>query len=633
MNTGASQPAGAARLLRLRLLPLLGALLVPLPRQVRAVGMVWAPLYDQFAQRSLESFQVRFFNHPDFPLGQGRNSTREKIRGSLDAAHQRGIRTLDIQFFLTRDLVQEDYGRAYADTDGSRPSAWDRSIPGFADATQDWLEAVAAFNHAHAADPFRVRLRVSAQATYLYYVYRTLKPYRTRLAKEIPGKNVRSRFRDLPLDPCFEKPLMGDSCRKTSSVPMDYYRSRNGDGALSPLVPNLANPPIRAAIAGWAKLAIDETEKLLGCDGAIQEVSLALDAGYESSLFIDDGGGVAAIGSKPYRADSDPENRMAFFRDREGYLKKTYQAFADAVHARRNLDGTPIMAGIFQQTHHLDGRSRGTFDLYGLLKGSGIDVLHHTHPPMPYDQCLMLAAFSASVAKRLGIAFDTEFSWAHFGGPGFLEWHQELLTPANAACFLQQAQAGIRYGASDLVYCNWAMHDILSPPADPAWKAIIGGKMGAPGGTARPDGFDGTQPFPPRARYAIYISDWGRMECEEAKVRKRYEQACDVHTYMDWFREFGLSGTLLSQGPLFTERIDILTDAMLLEAGMDLSGYEAVFLPKQTSGRVDGRVRRRLAGLTAGIKARFRVQTVSHQPANGTFKEWNDAVIEEPGIP
>jgi hypothetical protein len=443
-------------------LPFLGAALFAAASPGRKAELVWAPIMDQWTQSQLESFHRNPLGFPDFPPGQARAETRSKIARALAIVHGKGFRVIDIELPLSRAQLDPVYARAWPSGSADRPPLWDSTLAGLADCGEDWLRAVAAFNQSHSRDPFRLRIRIPAHARDLYGVYRTLKPYAARMpAEDWRAGKVRSRFPGLPLDPCFEIPDPSDPCFASSPVPGSYYRARGTRGAYSTTLANLANPAIRAAIAAYARLEIATARDLAGPGTVIEEASLALDAGWETSLFIDDDGGVAAFGDTVYAPDSSLEWKIAFYRARERHLRMTISAFATAVHAEQNRDGSGIRAGVFQQAHHLDGRLRGTFDLYSLLAGTGVDVLHHTHPPVgDAGWNLAWAAYSASVAAALGIRFDTEFTWPHFGGPQLLVWKQEYLTDRNAEAFLSQARAGLGYGAAAIVYANWTMHDL-----------------------------------------------------------------------------------------------------------------------------------------------------------------------------
>jgi hypothetical protein len=593
-----------------------------------AAELVWAPLLDQFSQRELEGMHRNPFEHPDFPVGQDRKTTREKIARALIVAHGKGIRIIDVEFFMGRDQVEPAYGRPYSPADPARPPIADSTLDGLANCGEDWVRAVAVFNAAHPKAPLKLRLRIAAHAYHLHWVLRTLKPHAAGLPTEDwRAGRIRSRFKDMPFDQCFEIPDPGDPCYSVSQVPGDYYRARDATGRFNRTVANLANPAVRSAIARWTSMNVQTVKAMTGPGTVIEEVSLALDAGWETGLFLDDGGGVAGFGSKVYAADSSLAWKAGFYRDREAALKESIKAFATAAHAERNHDGSRIRAGVFQQTHHLDGRSRGTFDLYDLLKGSGADVLHHTHPPVGDARWnLAWAAYSATVAGKLGIDFDTEFSWAHFGGPALLVWKQEFVTEDNANRFLMQAKAGLRYGASAVVFANWTMHDIMKPPRNAAWQSLIGSPEGAPGMEylRGKGGLLDAAPFKGPARRALYVSTMGRLECEEAKAKNpAAPEGCDARTYQAWFGLLGLRGLLPGLGPLETGRIDILTDGMIRDGKADWNGYDWVYLPYHTSRSIDRDILTRLQALPAALKERFRHQRHPGGAAESGFLDWS----------
>jgi hypothetical protein len=127
----------------------------------------------------------------------------------------------------------------------------------------------------------------------------------------------------------------------------------------------------------------------------------------------------------------------------------------------------------------------------------------------------------------------------------------------------------------------------------------------------------------PASRYALYISTPGRIQCEEAKASEPASpQGCDVRTYQAWFGELGLRGLGAGPGPLGTERIDILTDGMIRDGKAAWSRYEGIYLPYQTSRRVDGDVLARLEALPRDIRDRFRHQRLPGLPAEESFSEW-----------
>jgi hypothetical protein len=656
---GRAPPGGSARRARFRtggtigcLALAIGAAPPPTRPTVRADGppsradhrpqLVWAPLFDQTVQRACETGQGSTFGHPDFRRGQNREERLEIIRAGIRAAYAKGVRSLDIQFFLGRNQLESRYARAYkpGESPGEpAPERSDPSLPGFADSGEDWVRAVDAFNGSHPLDPIRLRLRLAAYASTLYYVYRTRKPYRAFLPKEDPAQGLtRSSQSDLPFDPCFEKQDLSDPCFAASPVEPGFYRSFDARGKPLSSVANLANPALRRHIALWAGDIFDQVKAITGRFTRIEEVSLALDAGGESGLFGDDAGGVVGFSGLRYDPKAGLEAKAAFFAARERLLRETYVGFAAAVHARRNRDDAPARAGIFQQAHQLDGRSRGTFDLYALLKGAGIDVLHHTQPPADYATSMAWTAFSATVAQRLGIAFETEFSWAHFGGGGgaddFLAWRPEKLGISNAESFLRQARAGLAYGAGAVVFANWTSHEWTRPPARAAWRRLVGrpgphwddSHLADSGGLFfRPD-------LKAPARVAIWISAMGRLACEEAAHAPRGGTGpCEAAAYLRWFGDFGIKAS--GNGDAGGERIDILTDGMIRDQPDSLVRYRAIFLPYESSAWADPSVLAAFESAPASVRDAIRYQRSAGDAGSGRYAGWKGKVRALDGRP
>jgi hypothetical protein len=592
-------------------------------RALAAPALVWAPLFDQTAQRAALAGGDTF-RHPDFRPGMSLEAIRETIRVALQAAYAKGVRVLDVQYFLSADSLQSDYAKDYGTAKGAPPRS-DPSLIAFARSGEDWVQALDELNGFHPSSPMRLRLRLTAYASTLYYVYRTEKPYRTFLKREDAGHGLtRSRFADLPFDPCFENQDPSDACFANSPLPAKYYRAFGADGRLITSVPNLGNAVIRDHIGRWAAAIIDQVRAETGRFTRIEQVSLALDAGGESSLFGDDAGGVVEFGDLKYRPDAPWSERQGFFAARETLLRETYAQFARQVHSRSNRDGTPIRAGIFQQAHQMDGRSRGTFDLYALLKGTGVDVLHHTQPPADYAISSAWTAFSATVADRLGIDFDTEFSWAHFGGPDFLVWRAEKLYPRNALCFRAQARAGSDYGAKAIIFSNWTAHEWTHPPAQPEWRPLLGGP-----GPAWNDahlaagGLLAEHRFPAPAKRAIWISTLGRMACEEAAhAAKAAAPPCDASTYLSWFRAFGLSPAGDGAG----EKADVLTDGMVRDDPAKLGDYAAIYFPYETSLRASQAMIEAWEHAPARARNAVHFQTSSGKEAGADYAEWKSRV-------
>lgn len=589
----------------------------------RGFEAAWSPIRDQFGHALAQTQGRTIWDHKDFPAGDSLEWTRSRIATALRAAHAKGIRVLDIQFIATRSQLPEEYASDHS-ADPRPPAEWDRSARALAVSNEAWLLEAERFNASRPAEPVRLRLRINATAANLHRLFRAFKPFDARLAEEDPGRGrIRSRFPDLPRDPCFDTADPSDTCYRSSRVPPGYYRSRNMDGTLNPHVPNLANPAVRRGIAGWAAASIREARRLAP-SSRIEEVSLSVDACSESSLFGSDTGGVVGF-TRAYSRSATLEAKAGFFHEREFYLKRAYREFADSVRAAGKAAGIPVRAGVFQQPWVMDGRVRGTFDLYSLLKGTGMETLHHTQMPLDSSESLMAVAYSASVAVALGMDFDTEFSWPFFGSPVPADlaagWDLPIL---NAARFLGQASAGLRYGASGITYCNWSIPHILAPPAAPLWRRLIGdgGPAYNAAHLAALKEEVAAQPLT-EAESAIYISSEGRLECEEKAMHPDGPgYPCALWTYFDWFREAGWRGGGPRESPLFRRKIAILTDGMILDGRPELARFREVLIPFETSLRTSAAVLAAVESMPPEAKRRIRWQRGPADSGTGTYAEW-----------
>ncbi|HKP94418.1 MAG TPA: hypothetical protein VJ385_01555 [Fibrobacteria bacterium] len=600
-------------------------------------SVVWAPTFEQLTQFEVEFFGTNSSNHPDFTTTQTSAQTKVKINASLAAAYAKGIRVIDIFFFQSRAMIDPGYVAP-------------EQIP-WADATEDWLSAVDTFNNGHTSDPFRLRIRVQAWSTNLYYSLRTKTPY------NVPS--AISQYADMPFDPCFHILSSTDACFSSSSLDKYYYKSLtqdavNGDGLLA-FTPNLANPVMRNRIRTYVETVIDEVKNLTGSNTVIEQVSLSLDPGNESSIMGMDNKMISFSNGK-YDPNGSFRSKINFFRNREFFLKETYKIFSDAVHGKSNHNtAIPIKSSVFFQAWVMDGRTRGSFDLYALLNGTGIDALHHTTwPDGGYNAHLKGVAYSASIASRLGMEFDTEFSWAHFDRSIVLNsapmvWSASKLTDQNAQDFFSQAKAGIEYGAHGFTYAGWTMHEITTPPyvfqsapfyyqPRPDWKRIIGGigpsfppgipyddsHLTDPGGLLTIANW--TTPGP-STRKAIYISTIGRIECEEEQANPSTVDGvpCNWGIYLEWFDE--LATTYAS------EKVDIITDGMILANPGIFDDYAQVYVPFETSKKIETKVFNLLNQLGSGTKAKFAYQTSGTNNGSGTFAQWMAATSPYLSIP
>jgi hypothetical protein len=193
----------------------------------------------------------------------------------------------------------------------------------------------------------------------------------------------------------------------------DEYLTRRKSEVL-----DLGQPVLRNAVGAWADRMLLAMETLAP-QTRVEMVSLALDIGGESSLFSSSGITSFSNMTSSY-SDAD---RTQFYRQRQDHLRSTYEVFARAVRSHRS-QGQPVKAAVFYQSWVLDDTIRGAFDLAQLITGTGVNVLHHTVWPRFNDNNVshdlteqehrMTVAPSATVARKLGLELDTEFSWASY---------------------------------------------------------------------------------------------------------------------------------------------------------------------------------------------------------------------------
>jgi hypothetical protein len=364
---------------------------------------VWAPIGDQWAQYGLLVLRDLPAGHPDFRIGPPgnrylRDEIRRQLRASLDPAHRRGIRTLDVMFFFDEAMFVNGVPR---DASGVP----DPNIQGLCDISTDWLSAIEDFNRTcqpPACEPFALRLRLAATAVPMSY-FRLTDP---------------ERYPELPTS-------------------LDDYRAlvtnERGETTRTSEVLDLGSEVLRRHVGVWLERILERVA-LLAPGTQVEMATLALDVGGETSLFSSSGitGFSDMVG---YTASPDHER---FFRERQGHLRSAIVAFADAVARHNAARGLGIGTGVFYQSWVLDDTIRGAFDLHALLEGVPVTTLHHTvWPRNVFDptnrglteaQHRMIVAPSATAARRLGLGLDTEFSWpwyyptGTFFSGGFYRW-------------------------------------------------------------------------------------------------------------------------------------------------------------------------------------------------------------------
>lgn len=562
-----------------------------------AKDITWAPQYDQAAQFYVDICNAHpanefcpvtnYPNHPDFPIDlcSGLNrvdcerAQTSKIEAALSAAFQKGIRLIDIYFYLAEGQPNYDISDLCAADHNCTQYMEARTRNG-----QMWIDAVERFNAPRTSDYFKVKVRVPAFGK----------------MTELAHNKKDNSFEEL------------------QNIPLSIQEC---SGLHNKHLVDMANPKIRKYIGLFAKQVVKGAQsRLTSGKTKIVEATLALDGAGESCLWGNEDTSATCQTQVPfssfsnarYPAGQSIQTRSRYFRAREGYLKATYKEFADSVRA---VDSA-IKPAIFLQTWPMDGRIRGTFDLYDLLKGTGIKVLHHDDYVQDQTEYLSLthhlehAAEAATITRVLGMSFDEELSWAHFSRIGVdpkLAWSganppdTNNMIPANAKSFYRQVQASFQLGGTGFTYANWAMSSIMYPPAvfdwglpgmiqpNPDWHKIVGdfpnyssNHLTEPGGLLTSQ----LTTELPGASKAIYLSAMGRMECEE-------NQTCgDSHFLWTIFSAFGL------ESEFNTNKVDVITDGMIRDGIVNLDSYSAIYLPYKTSGVIDSRVYAKLVNRT-----------------------------------
>lgn len=593
--------------------------------------LVWAPILDQQVQqyqqaclydpsRASDCAKFNELNHPDFPLGQDNPTSITKINTAIRTAYSKGVRVIDVLY----DLKVADAPALVATS---------VDLKCYAQRGENWVKAVEDFNtspNVVGSQYIKLRLRVESNLN---------------VAAALGGFTVKRAV------------------------------SEYGGGS-DPIIPDLSDSDMRNRIQQNLNRTISSAKALLTSGRTIIEsVALIVDAGGESSLF----------GFAPNPAPADFCNRISFtdnrypavtdvvnsinrraryYQIRERDYKLMLTQSASTIHA---LDPSIKAAVFFQGWNVGDGAIRGSFDLYGLLKGTGIQVLHHTiYPVFPYmpgyptvtlEEHAEAVAYSASIARALGIEFDTEFSWPHYHmdakGNESLDWPgpnpPDITTLPwwNAYSFYDQAVAAFGYGASGFTYANWPM-TVFSYTATkpyipgssvlvtyPDWWSIIGGDIRTidPINDSHLYGSDGllvspqTDPFHDATK-AIYISSLGRFGCEERQTVSDPSLGATTcgtlsdKVYWNWFTSFGLEGTMtLSQ-------VDIITDAMIADNKVTWSKYSEIYIPFEVSQLAESRVLARIDALPSSTKNLIKVQTGHNSSNFQTYSYWTGTMTK-----
>ena len=420
---------------------------------------------------------------------------------------------------------------------------------------------------------------------------------------------------------------------------------RECDGRLNDALPDLGNPTIRRYIGLFTQQVITGAKTRLPSGRTkIQEVTLVMDSAGESSIWGDEAGNSSCTNQVPFSSFSNARyphgqafrERANYFYQREIPLKQTYREFASAV----TKADAAIKPAVFLQTWAMDGRMRGSFDLYELVKGTGVKVIHHTTFPnlgpgggyLTQEQHRITTAYTATIAAKSGLEFDTEFSWAHYapaGSAASFPWTGSIppdlntMVPGNAQSFFRQAVAGFKFGATGMAYCNWAMQSINFPPytsgttfTHPDWVKMIGHNINSQTASSTHLTVGGglltstNTTALPAASKAVYISTLGRLDCEESG------SCLGVGVLWGWFNYFGLTAEVNSR------KVDIITDGMVRDGKVNWDSYAYVYVPFQTSNYTESAVLDILKRLPQANKDKFYFQQTSTDPGTGNFNQF-----------
>lgn len=583
-------------------------------RPSAALDKVWDPFLDYWTQIHYEITPdvEDSYHHPLFTTNQSEGKRTTLISMAVQNAYDRGLKIIDIPF-ITASPAPAPYP---GDGDAAFLSAFNVT-------SLDWLRAVDDFNQfVSNGDYLKVRIRVNCRALEMQNVY------------------------------YYSFPSQSAAPAGVKTIPLAYNESKNAaDGE----VMDLANSTVRGYMVDWTKKVLDCVHANVSDRTKVQEVALILEASGESDSFGD--GNLTSYSCSRYPGAGAPlAEKLNYFRGKETYLKKMYTDFAAAVHGYQ-FGGVNkgLKAAIFFQTWAFDGRERGAFDLFNVMNGSGIDKLHHTQFPQFYDQSIEATAFSASVADKLGIRFDTEFSWAHYHdntdvditppgsdilyyNPLYLSVTDQTLNgyiipgttnPINvhvsssnlrADKFHFQAKAGLQNGANGVTFATWTMQEMASAPDSPNWLRIVGPPDPDSAYLAAPLGYKTISQLPyPANKVAIYVSTVGRMNCEEETALGKSD-GCSLGDYYRWFINFGLYDGGPSS-PILNSRVDILTDQMIKSKGTALlDQYQTIYAPFETSKLVNSSVYRLLKGYARN--SIFMHQGVFNGAPSESFAAW-----------
>lgn len=591
-----------------------------------AIEFIWSPLFDRNAgsvhlDNILRSQTGETMNLPDVTIytkAEFETKLPDGIAAALAKAWSRGVRVIDLPF---------TYGGNVWDR---TKSMWgNHQVNGAA-----WIAAIEKYNKPKAAaDRFRLRIRFEARAQTLFvYTYEYL-PNRT-----------------------------GRGLGTVSGLPTVEagFGAWTADGLPSAYIPDLANPKIREAIGVYAVNIFDEARALTPST-AIEGMTLVWDAGGETSLLSDPNAKpkpeLVPYGFRnriPYFHPAKVEERMEWMRNRTTQVNLTLKAFAAKIHTRKTLPGgaTTAKAGIFYQAWPGDHIVRGTFELQHLLDGTGIDMVHHSMPPTQLPlftgdpnvrmttqgdaaiQSTEIGSFMQIHKLKGGSSFswDTEYSWPWYeedGTESFI-YDSWMIRDAKATAFRNQALGAIKYGAIASTFCNWTRYDmekgLFRPntngekfPTDNLNSAEFDKILSSAGKTA----LGNTAPLG-AAKKAIYFSTAGRMLLElrasQLAIPTDDPDFPAFKYYRNWFTDFNINP--------YNERVDIITDKLLIKYPTLLSDYTEIYFPYETSWQVDWATFKVLEAATAANKAKIRFQMQRHATLTqlNLYETWRSKV-------
>ena len=566
----------------------------------------YAPIFDQSVQMLYE-FCIGNpstnncsaddpFGHPDYGPNQSSYNRQTIINEAVETAYRKGIRSLDVEF-MSSPSTQPN--RVVPPTTAEQSYNYAQTEMGL-----KWILAAnrlntssLTLNSSGVRDPMRLRIRVRINRNSVTSNY-----FRT-------GKNGTS---------------------PSSPAPLVIYEE-NAHGAGENQL-DFGTTAVRDYISGYTRHVLDGVMSVRHANTPIEYVFPWFDNHGESCMWPTDNVSLTSYSNARYPgAGATFPSKVNYFKNKQATLRDLYVRFANAVsgYAYQGVAQNLKPAVIFQ-AHMLDGRLRGAFDLVSLLKGTGMKYIYHTQPPLFFGQSIRHVAVTASAAHHLGIAFGTEFSWAHFpGNPAGcagesganLCWDASYLRTSDdiyADMFYFQALSAFRYGAAGMNYANWTGHDIILPPDAQKWDNVIGKPDPASwnsthltraGSATVPPGLFTYSTWPAPGK-AIYLSTLGRIHCEENRT-------CNAGTYQGWFDSFSL--------PYMNERVEILTDQMIKDMTLNtlVGRYSKICIPYETSFYTDPTVSSKLyAYWSAKGQAGIWVQTYSGSPPRQDPYPW-----------